>query len=98
MASITIRNLDAPTKARLRVRAAHRQRSMEEEARNILRAALAEDEPAASDLGAVIGARFRPLGGVDLVLPARDPMREPPAAGGMPTLATRAKARKAAGR
>ena len=37
MASITIRNLDAHTKARLRVRAAHRQRSMEEEARNILR-------------------------------------------------------------
>ena len=81
MASITIRNLDAPTKARLRVRAAHRQRSMEEEARNILRAALAEDEPAISDLGAVIGARFRPFGGVDLVLPARDAMREPPGAG-----------------
>jgi plasmid stability protein len=78
MASITIRNLDAPTKARLRIRAAHRQRSMEEEARNILRAALAEDEPASSDLGAVIGARFRPLGGVELALPAREPMREPP--------------------
>ncbi len=98
MASITIRNLDAPTKARLRVRAAHRQRSMEEEARSILRAALAEDEPAASDLGAVIGARFRPLGGVDLPLPARESMREPPAAAGRPAQATRARASKAAGR
>ena len=46
MASITIRNLDAHTKARLRVRAAHRQRSMEEEARNILRTALAEADAA----------------------------------------------------
>jgi plasmid stability protein len=81
MASITIRNLDARTKARLRVRAAHRQRSMEEEARNILRTALAEIDAAPHDLGAAIGARFRPLGGVDLALPAREPMREPPVAG-----------------
>jgi len=35
MASITIRKLDEQTKARLRVRAAHPKRSMEEEARNI---------------------------------------------------------------
>ena len=81
MASITIRNLDAHTKARLRVRAAHRQRSMEEEARNILRTALAQDDLSPRDLAAAIGARFRPLGGVDLSLPAREPMREPPAAG-----------------
>ena len=80
MPSITIRNLDATTKARLRVRAAHRQRSMEEEARHILRAALQQDEAAPSDLGAVIGARFKSLGGVELALPAREPMREPPAA------------------
>ena len=81
MASITIRNLDAHTKARLRVRAAHRQHSMEEEARNILRAALAEADAAPRDLAAAIGARFRPLGGVVLALPAREPMREPPLAG-----------------
>ncbi len=78
MASITIRNLDARIKARLRVRAAHRQRSMEEEARNILRAALAEDDAVPRDLAAAIRARFRPLGGVKLALPAREPMREPP--------------------
>lgn len=89
MASITIRNLDAHTKARLRIRAAHRQRSMEEEARNILRAALAEEDGAPRDLGAAIAARFRPLGGVDLELPAREPMREPPAAGRIARKTTR---------
>ena len=81
MASITIRNLDTRTKARLRVRAAHRQRSMEEEARNILRTALAEDDAAPRDLAATIGARFRPLGGADLVLPERETMRKPPVPG-----------------
>lgn len=81
MATITIRNLDAHTKARLRVRAAHRQRSMEEEARIILRTALAEDDAAQRDLAAAIGRRFRPLGGIELALPVRDPMREPPTAG-----------------
>jgi hypothetical protein len=30
------------------------------------------------NLAAAIGARFQPLGGVDLELPAREPMREPP--------------------
>lgn len=80
MASITIRNLDPHTKARLRVRAAHRQRSMEEEARNILRTALAESDAAPRDLATAISARFRSLGGVDLALPARGPMREPPGA------------------
>lgn len=81
MASITIRNLDPHTKALLRVRAAHRQRSMEEEARFILRTALAEDDTTPHDLGAAIGARFRLHGGVDLALPARESMREPLIAG-----------------
>ena len=40
MASITIRNLDDDVKARLRVRAAEHGRSMEEEAREILRRAV----------------------------------------------------------
>jgi len=39
MASITIRNLDDPLKARLRVQAATHGRSMEDEARDILRTA-----------------------------------------------------------
>lgn len=78
MASLTIRNLDDETKARLRVRAAHRNRSMEEEARHILRAALAEDPVTPGHLADAIRRRFRPLGGLELRLPARDPMREPP--------------------
>lgn len=81
MASITIRNLDAQTKARLRVRAAHHSRSMEEEARNILRAALAEAEATPRNLADAIRARFQPLGGIDLKLPAREPMRAPPKPG-----------------
>ncbi len=40
MASITIRDIDERFKARLRVQAAHHGRSMEEEARDILRTAL----------------------------------------------------------
>ena len=40
MASLTIRNLDDDTKERLRIRAARQGRSMEEEARLILRRAV----------------------------------------------------------
>ena len=78
MPSITIRNLDHQTKERLRVRAARRRRSMEAEARQILRAALAERDATPGNLAAAIGRRFRALGGVDLVLPAREPVRPPP--------------------
>ena len=81
MASITIRKLDEQTKARLRVRAAHHQRSMEEEARNILRAALAEEAATPRHPADAIRRRFAPLGGIDLRLPAREPMREPPRPG-----------------
>lgn len=82
MASITIRNLDEQTKTRLRVRAARHGRSMEEEARRLLRAALAEDEAARErNLAEDIHARFRPLGGVELRLPARQAIREPPKPG-----------------
>jgi plasmid stability protein len=78
MASITIRNLDDETKERLRVRAAHRRRSMEEEARNILREALAEKTMSSRNLAAAVHDRFAALGGVELEIPVREPMREPP--------------------
>lgn len=78
MASITIRNLDDATKARLRLRAARHQRSMEEEARSVLREALTTPEPSSTSLAAAIQRRFAPLRGVDLELPPRKPMREPP--------------------
>ena len=45
MASITIRNLDDDLKQRLRVRAAEHGRSMEEEAREILRRVVGESAP-----------------------------------------------------
>jgi antitoxin FitA len=77
MASITIRNLAERTKEQLRVRAAHHRRSMEEEARNILRTALANQPPVAKSLADSIRARFAPFGGVDVPIAVREPMREP---------------------
>jgi antitoxin FitA len=78
MASITIRNLDDETKERLRVRAAHHRRSMEEKARSILREALEADMRLPRDLAGSIHERFAVVSGVDLDIPAREPMREPP--------------------
>ena len=78
MASITIRNLDDEVKRRLRVRAAEHGRSMEEEAREILRQLVGQEKPA-HNLAAAIRERVAPLGGVDLDLPQREPMRELPA-------------------
>lgn len=78
MASITIRNLDDEIKDRLRIRAAHRRRSMEDEARNILREALVTEVTSSTDLVAAISKRFRGLGHVELDFPAREPVREPP--------------------
>ena len=77
MASITIRNLDEDVKTRLRVRASANGRSMEEEARLILREAV-ERKTVTKNLANAIRARFAPLGGVELKMPVRQPMREPP--------------------
>jgi len=77
VASLTIRNLDEAVKRRLRVRAAEHGRSMEEEARDILRTAVAEPA-SARNLGRAIHNRFAEIGGVELELPARGPMRTPP--------------------
>lgn len=77
MASITIRNLEDDIKQRLRVRAAEHGRSMEEEARDILRRVMMEGGPP-RDLAAAIRARVASSDRVDLDLPAREPMREPP--------------------
>lgn len=77
MASITIRNLDDAVKTKLRVRAATNGRSMEEEARVILREAV-EEEASAKGLGTRLHELFKPFGGVKLEIPPREPMREPP--------------------
>lgn len=78
MASITIRRLDDTVKARLRIRAASHGRSMEEEARHVLTAALAEEPKRPLNLADAIRSLFEPLGGVELEIPPREPMRRPP--------------------
>jgi antitoxin FitA len=78
MATLTVRNLEDSLKSRLRLRAAARNRSMEEEVRHILRAALQEPAGNPGDLGERIRARFAPFGDVQLPLPEREPVRPPP--------------------
>lgn len=76
-ASITIRNLDDDVKRCLRVRAAEHGRSMEEEARDILRQVVGQPS-APKNLGQAINARFAAVGGIDLALTKRGSMRPTP--------------------
>ncbi len=78
MASITVRNLDDSLKRRLRIRAAENGRSMEQEVRDILRSALNGEAAPTGNLGTAIHELFKPYGGVELEIPTREPMREPP--------------------
>ena len=78
MASITIRRLEDATKERLRVRASHHGRSMEQEAREILRAALTGKRGTERNMAESIRQRFATLGGVELPDLPREPMRRPP--------------------
>lgn len=77
MATMTIRNIDDQLKAKLRLQAARHNRSMEEEARDILRAALSVEAECSTSLVALIRSRIEPLGGVELEIPEREPTREP---------------------
>ena len=80
IASITLRHLDDEVTRRLRIRAAENGRSMEQEVRVVLREALLQ-EPSpgpGKDLAEAIRSRFAPYGGVELELPSREPMCEPP--------------------
>lgn len=77
MATMTIRNIDEQLKARLRVNAALHGRSMEEEARDILRSALALQVASGASLVHAIRARVADLGGVELNIPLREPARAP---------------------
>lgn len=78
MATLTIRDLDEGLKQALRIRAAQRKRSMEEEVRQILRSVLQAPEAPANDLAQRIRKRFAGLGDVVLALPEREPVRNPP--------------------
>ena len=74
-----IRRLEDTLKLRLRIRAAHHGRSMEEEVRVILKTTLAEPTPPPPpNLAAAIRARMEPVGGVELTLPERGEIRKPP--------------------
>jgi plasmid stability protein len=79
LATLTIRNLDDTTKAQLRLQAARHGRSMEEEARTILRDAVSggTSSPVARGLGSRIQAHFAHLGGVELELPERTSQPQP---------------------
>lgn len=82
MASITIRKLPEATKRKLRIRAAQHGRSMEQEAREILKIELNKPEPSTppktgEDLYKSIRKIFEPLGGVELEIPPRGPIRDP---------------------
>jgi antitoxin FitA len=76
MASITIRQLEENTKRKLRIRAARHGRSMEQEAREILKTALSmpDEQP---DLAEAIRRRFARFGGVELKIPPREPIPDP---------------------
>jgi len=76
MASITIRNLEETVKRKLKIRAAEHGRSMEQEAREILKSALGQPKSGA-ELVKRIRAIFEPLGGVELEPLPRELMREP---------------------
>jgi plasmid stability protein len=70
MSTLTVRNLDDDLKTRLRVRAAHNGRSMEAEAREILRASLTT--PPRTRLGTQIHNRFAGLGLEEIEIAPRD--------------------------
>jgi plasmid stability protein len=81
VASITIRNLDDSLKSRLRIQAAIHGRSMEDEARDILRSSLNQEPQEPKNLGTAINALFKPIGGLDLP----EVSREPPTFGNDPS-------------
>lgn len=78
MASMTIRNIDEKLKSRLQARAAEHGRSMEDEARDILRSALATTADRPQNLAEAIRKRMAPFGGVSLEIPPRELVRDPP--------------------
>jgi plasmid stability protein len=77
MASIVIRNLDEPTKRKLKIRAAMNGRSMEQEAREILQSALAHTSKRKANVAERIREIFAPVGGVELERLPREAMRDP---------------------
>jgi antitoxin FitA len=77
MPSIVIRNLDEQTKRKLKIRAATNGRSMEQEAREILKSALAQTAKRKANLAERVREIFGPLGGVELERLPREAIRDP---------------------
>ena len=78
MTTLTIRDIDEELEHKLRLRAANRDRSIEDEAREILRSALSNAPAVGEHLVDRIRRIVEPLGGFELELPPRGPIREPP--------------------
>lgn len=79
MASLTIDNLEDSILSRLRSRADAHGTSVEDEAAAILRNSLAEpSRPTGADLADAIHELFASFGGVELEIPPRVPLRDPP--------------------
>ena len=80
MTSVTISNIDDTLAQRLAARAAAHGRSVEAEAKDILSNALGGDMPerVPGNLADAIRAIVEPIGGIELDLAPRQPVREPP--------------------
>jgi plasmid stability protein len=76
--SITVRGLEPGTKRKLRLIAAARGHSMEEEFRQIRLKATSDSRVARRNLAEEIAAIVDPIGGYELDIPARGLPREPP--------------------
>jgi plasmid stability protein len=77
MGNLTIRNLDDRVKTKIRMRAARNGRSMEEEARRLLAAAVRTSTTKEAGLGTAIRRRFASLGGLSLEPLPRERVRKP---------------------
>jgi len=79
MASITIRFIDEGLKKRLRIQSALHSRSMEEEARDILRSALStENLNNGGSFVKSVRAKAMRTGGIEIEQAAREAIRNPP--------------------
>ena len=83
MTSIAIHEIDDSVQRRLNARAEARGRTVEEEARDILRHAVKDDpepeQPQRENIGMALRRRFAEIGGwEEFEPPARDHAREPP--------------------
>jgi plasmid stability protein len=78
---LVVSDVDEAVLGRLAARAASHGRSIDEEARAILESAVSGESVPADRLGERITRRFSALGGVEIAIPAREPVRSTPPLG-----------------